>query len=143
MIVGETARYRSPGRADEAITWIGPDGERVRDADLAVRAIVPGPLSIELLVGGGDRLTRTVEAVASPLGPRVAGPRQADVGEAIELRSDALAGSAYWLDPSGRRVEGATLRLTPTAPGRLSVALIVRGDDGIERGVRHYVEVTS
>lgn len=142
VVVGETVRYRSSAPADQGVTWIGPDGKMVRDQDLSVRAIVPGPLHIELLVGD-DRTTRTVEALASPLGPRVNGPRRARLGESIELQAGADDGAAYWLDPSGRRVEGASLRLTPTAPGTLSVALIVRGGDGIERGARHQIEVAS
>ena len=143
IVVGETARYRARGVAGP-VSWTGPNGERVADADLEVRAVVPGDLRVELRVGG-DRMVRTVTAVASRVGPKVESPARARVGEEIELRPLAPAGGTthYWLGPDGARVDGDVLRLTPQRPGRLSVALVARGVDGIERGVRHRVEVAS
>lgn len=142
VVVGDAVRYRAPSVQDQSITWIGPNGERVSDQDLEVRPVVPGRLRIELHTDGG-RLTRSIQALPSPLGPRVQGPTQARIGESITLRSSFPEGdrSHYWLDPAGVRVADDRLELTPTAPGTLSVALVARGGDGIERGVRHQVEV--
>jgi hypothetical protein len=143
-VIGETVRYRAQASADESIVWTGPNGEQVRDEDLEVRAVVPGRLHIELLVDG-DRTSRTILAVPSPLGPRVDGPTETRVDETIVLRPATTASDRdhYWLDPDGARVAGDTLEVTPTEPGTVSVTLIAVGDDGIERGVRHEVEVTS
>lgn len=144
VVVGETVRYRAPAGADRSIVWTGPNGEQVRDEDLEVRAVVPGRLRIELLVDG-DRTARTITAVPSPGGPRVDGPTEARVDETIVLRPATTTDerSHYWLDPDGARLATDTLEITPTAPGTLSATLIAVGDDGIERGVRHEVEVRS
>lgn len=144
VVIGETVRYRAQASADESIVWTGPNGEQVRDEDLEVRAVVPGRLHIELLVDG-ERTSRTILAVPSPLGPRVDGPTETRVDETIVLRPATTASDRdhYWLDPDGARVAGDTLEVTPTEPGTVSVTLIAVGDDGIERGVRHEVEVTS
>ena len=143
IVVGETVRYRARGAAGP-VSWTGPGGERVADADLEVRAVVPGRLRVELRVGD-DRVVRTVTAVASPIGPAVESPGRARVGEEIELRPLGPAGATahYWLGPDGTRVDGDVLRLTPQRAGRVSVVLIARGAAGIERGVRHRVEVVS
>lgn len=143
IVVGETVRYRAPESQDRSVAWIGPNGEQVLDQDLEVRAVVPGELRIELRAGE-DRNTRTILAVPSPVGPRVEGPARARLGESIVLRpasSPTGASDYYWLDPDGVRVDGESLRLTPTRAGMLSVVLVARGTDGIERGVRHRVEV--
>lgn len=142
IMVGEAVRYRAPEHLDRAVEWIGPNGEDVRDEDLEVRAVVPGELRIEL-TADGERTSRTIVAVASPEGPRVSGPAQARLDESFVLRpAEPGAGQDhYWLDADGLRVDGEELRLTPTSVGRLSVVLVARGPDGIERGVRHHVEV--
>lgn len=144
VVVGETVRYRAPASPDEPILWIGPNGEQVRDEDLAITAVVPGQLRIELFVDG-DRRSRTVRARPSPLGPLVDGPDEARAGEAIVLTPSLQPGdrSHYWLDPGGDRVDEERLELAPATPGTLSVTLVAIGPDGIERGVRHRVEVIS
>ncbi len=143
IVVGETVRYRARGLAGP-VSWTGPSGERVADADLEVRAVVPGDLRLELRAGG-ERMVRRVRAVASRAGPKVESPGTARVGEEIELRplAPAAATTHYWLGPDGARVDGDVLRLTPQRAGKLSVVLVARGVDGIERGVRHRFEVAS
>ncbi len=137
IVVGEAVRYRARESAGPVL-WTGPSGERVTDADLEVRAVVPGELRV-----GGDRAVRKVTAVASAVGPKVNSPSRARIGEEIELRPSSPAGVMvhYWLGPDGARVDGDVLRLTPTRAGRVSVVLVARGPDGIERGVRHRGEV--
>ncbi len=144
VVVGETARFRAAARLGQPVLWIGPNGEQVRQRDLEVRAIAPGRLRIELLAGG-DRTSRTIQAVPSPLGPRIDGPTEGRVSQSVVLRSSSPGNgrSHYWIDPSGDRVENDELEFTPTAPGTWSVTLIAVGNDGIERGARHDVEVTS
>lgn len=141
IVVGEAVRYRA-GDTAGPVWWTGPGGERVADADLEIRAVLPGELRVELRVDG-DRAVRKVTAVASPVGPTVDSPDRARIGEEIELRPSSPAGATvhYWLGPDGARVDGDVLRLTPTRAGRLSLALVARGPDGIERGVRHRIEV--
>ena len=141
IVVGEAVRYRAPD-GHEPVSWTGPGGERVVDADLEVRAVVPGRLRIELRTGD-RRVVRTVTAVPSPAGPEVRGPERARVGQPIELRpSSPDDGTAYyWLDPDGARVDGEVLRILPARAGTTSVVLVARGDDGVERGARHVVDV--
>jgi len=142
--VGEVVRYRSETEPGESVRWIDSNNIEIGDADLQVQALLPGLLTFELVVDG-DVESKTVRVEESALGPSIDGPGELEVGEAGRFSAETQPGdgSFYWIDPSGTRVDGGDLEVTPTSAGRLTISLVAVGADGVERGTVRMVEAGS
>ncbi len=141
LVVGETVTFRVDGEPDD-VAWIDWSGQRVDDDTLVVTPILPGALSFTALVDGRE-IERTVAVVDAVDGPTIGGPSRITIGDegVFTVTTNPTDVSHRWRDPDGRRVDDAVLRVQPSSPGEIVVAVIALGADGVERGTQIRVEV--
>ena len=109
----------------------------IEDNDLAVIAVLPGSLTFSLMVGD-ETETKTIEVEPSPDGPLIVGPDEVVVGTPTNFFADIAQGDQvrFWIDNDGQQHLGDSFTLEAETAGSVTIALVVRSADGVDRGVR-------
>ena len=141
-MVGETANYRISDGA--SATWIDWTGAQVSSEDFVIHPVLPGRLTFSAEREATDG-QRSIEAVASRFGPTINGPESIRFGQQAVFTATLASSTAssYWIDENGASIDAADYRFNPTETGTFTISLVAVDSEGIERGVRHTVEVES
>ena len=137
VVVGETTIFQAVATDDETVAWTDWNGAVIEDNDLAVIAVLPGSLTFSLMVGD-ETETKTIEVEPSPDGPLIVGPDEVVVGTPTNFFADIAQGDQvrFWIDNDGQQHLGDSFTLEAETVGSVTIALVVRSADGVDRGVR-------
>ena len=137
VVVGEQTVYMANADNGDTVEWIDWNETVITDADLSVTAVLPGSLTFSLAVGD-ETETKTIEVEPSPDGPTIVGPDEVVVGAPTNFFADMQAGDQvrFWIDESGQQHLGTSFTLEAETAGPVTIALVVRGADGVDRGTR-------
>lgn len=146
LIAGESREYTFEDEATDLVWAIGsqivPSGRTVR-----VTPVSPGRLDLSVegvdSSGGEVAASRRLQVDPSPDAPEIAGPDSVALGERAEFSAEASIQDVtyYWTGPSGDRVDGPVLAVTPKTAGSLTLVLTQTEGSGRQLRVSRTIDV--